>query len=269
MLPKVISVFGLFSSFVVAGDATLMRDVNTTISDSAVLECSIQDRAITDWKSLRFYWQDDRNVVLYSYNNGRKVAEHVNELYQHRVTDFPQDIVRGNITIVLKNLTLDDNGRTYSSFAAVRDDSGTTRYHLEHTQICEMTLHVAVPYQEPRLDVNTEAMSAVCSLQGGFPAPDIQWVLLHNSSHQSVESRNVNTETKQNVHNHLYSSRSILHIPAGRHEAVSCLSHNPTLNRTVKVTHNFNTAGAAARSSPAALTVYLIAAAVVLLTAVQ
>lgn len=99
----------------------------------------------------------------------------------------------------------------------------------------------SVPYQEPRLDVNTEAMSAVCSLQGGFPAPDIQWVLLHNSSHQSVESRNVNTETKQNIHDHLYSSRSTLHIPAGRHEAVSCLSHNPTLNRTVKVTHNFNT----------------------------
>lgn len=121
---------------------TLVRDVNTTISDSAVLECSIQDRAITDWRSLRFYWQDDRNVVLYSYNNGRKVAEHVNELYQHRVTDFPQDIVRGNITIVLKNLTLDDNGRTYSSFAAVLDDSGPRRYHLEHTQICEMTLHV-------------------------------------------------------------------------------------------------------------------------------
>lgn len=98
----------------------------------------------------------------------------------------------------------------------------------------------SVPYQNPRLDVNMKTMTAVCTTQGGFPAPEIQWVLLYTSSHQSVESRNIQTTTMQNYHDRLYSSRSTLLIPAGPHEAVSCLIHNPTLNTTMRATDTFS-----------------------------
>lgn len=98
----------------------------------------------------------------------------------------------------------------------------------------------SVPYQNPRLDVNMKTMTAVCTTQGGFPAPEIQWVLLYTSSHQSVELRNIQTTTMQNYHDRLYSSRSTLLIPAGPHEAVSCLIHNPTLNTTKRATDTFS-----------------------------
>lgn len=98
----------------------------------------------------------------------------------------------------------------------------------------------SVPYQNPRLDVNMETMTAVCTTQGGFPAPEIQWVLLYNSSHQSVESRNIQTTAMQNYHDRLYSYCSTLPIPAGPYEAVSCVIHNPTLNTTMTATHTLN-----------------------------
>ncbi|XP_063356207.1 CD276 antigen homolog [Pelmatolapia mariae] len=255
--------FVLFFSLTIVGNATLVY-VNTTITDSAVLECSIQNKNITDWSNVRFYWQDNRDFVLYSYNEGRKMAEHVNDYYKHRVTAFPQDINRGNISIIIKNLTLEDNERTFWAFAAVLDGSVMKKYHLEHTQICQVTLQIGVPYQNPRLDVNMKTMTAVCTTQGGFPAPEIQWVLLYKSSHQSVESRNIQTTTMQNYHDRLYSSRSTLPIPAGPHEAVSCVIHNPTLNRTMRATRTFSK-GAGVTSSPECL----ISAAVFLLTALH
>ncbi|XP_039883351.1 CD276 antigen homolog isoform X1 [Simochromis diagramma] len=253
----------LVGSVNILGNATLVY-VNTTITDSAVLECSIQNKNITDWSNVRFYWQDNRDFVLYSYNEGRKMAEHVNDYYKHRVTAFPQDIIRGNISIIIKNLTLEDNERTFWAFAAVLDGSVMKKYHLEHTQICQVTLQIGVPYQNPRLDVNMKTMTAVCTTQGGFPAPEIQWVLLYTSSHQSVESRNIQTTTMQNYHDRLYSSRSTLLIPAGPHEAVSCLIHNPTLNTTMRATDTFSK-GAGVTSSPECL----ISAAVFLLTALH
>ncbi|XP_005745762.1 CD276 antigen homolog isoform X1 [Pundamilia nyererei] len=257
--------FVLFFSLTIVsvGNATLVY-VNTTITDSAVLECSIQNKNITDWSNVRFYWQDNRDFVLYSYNEGRKMAEHVNDYYKHRVSAFPQDIIRGNISIIIKNLTLEDNERTFWAFAAVLDGSVMKKYHLEHTQICQVTLQIGVPYQNPRLDVNMKTMTAVCTTQGGFPAPEIQWVLLYTSSHQSVESRNIQTTTMQNYHDRLYSSRSTLLIPAGPHEAVSCLIHNPTLNTTMRATDTFSK-GAGVTSSPECL----ISAAVFLLTALH
>ncbi|XP_030614602.1 CD276 antigen-like [Archocentrus centrarchus] len=244
-------------------DTTRARDVNTTAGDSAILRCSV-DKNVAQRGTLRFYWQDDQNSVLYSFYEGRTITDHVSDVYLQRVSAFPQDIITGNISIVIKNLTLDDNGRTLWAFAAVLDGSGTMRYHLENTQMCQTTLHVAVPYHTPTLEVDTETMSAACSIQGGFPAPEIQWLLRHNTSHQSVESRSVHTTMLQNSHSRLFSSHSTLRIPAGAPEAVSCLSHNPTLNRTVNATHTFNK-GAAVRSSPGGL----IAAAVALLTALQ
>lgn len=70
------------------------------------------------------------------------MAEHVNDYYKHRVTAFPQDIIRGNISIIIKNLTLEDNERTFWAFVAVLDGSVMKEYHLEHTQICQVTLQI-------------------------------------------------------------------------------------------------------------------------------
>lgn len=122
-------------------DATVVLDVNTTVGESTVLPCVLRDIPPTG-SNLRFYWQDKRKHVLYSFNEGKEIAAHVNEVYRGRITAFPQDMIRGNISVKVKNLTLEDSQNIFHVFGVVFD-SVTRIYSLEHTEVCKITLHVA------------------------------------------------------------------------------------------------------------------------------
>lgn len=89
--------------------------------------------------NLRFYWQDEGKYVLYSFNKGEEKPAHVKERYQARVTAFPQDMIRGNISVKLRNVTLKDNQKVFQAFAPVSD----SRRKPIVTPICQITLHVA------------------------------------------------------------------------------------------------------------------------------
>ncbi|KAA8588442.1 hypothetical protein FQN60_001636 [Etheostoma spectabile] len=211
-------------------DATEVLYVNTTVGESPVLPCILMLPATTDLKLLRFYWQDDRAYVLYSFNKGKEMHEHVHELYRDRIAAFPQDITEGNISVKLENTTLEDNQRVFQAFGAVFDSRGRNRFEFEFRQICQMTLHVAVPYKNISLNVNKETMTAVCTTQRGFPKPLVKWRL---HSQHLLDLQDVNTTALQDPHDHLYTLTSTIVIPGGPDPSVTCLVHNPTLNVTL------------------------------------
>ncbi|XP_008302884.1 butyrophilin-like protein 2 [Stegastes partitus] len=217
-------------------DGTLVHDINATVGDSALLQCSA-NMYPTELRNLRFYWQDDRNVVLYSFKEGRAMAEHANELYLHRITAFPQDMKTGNVSVKLKNLTLEDNGRIFQAFVAVSESGGMRRQRL----ICESNLHVAVPYKNVSLALNFETMTAVCTTKRGFPEPLVQWMLhFSNNSYNIIDSKDTHNTAMQDPHDSLYSFNSTIHIPEGPYHSVTCLSHNPTIRMTLNTTWILN-----------------------------
>lgn len=118
-------------------DATGIPRVNTTVGKSTILPC-LMNTTITDLRNLRFYWQDENNKVLYSFDQGTEVPKYVDRLYRGRITAFHQDMRRGNVSIKLENTTMEDNNKVFDVFGKV---FGTMEYG-ETNQICQLTLHV-------------------------------------------------------------------------------------------------------------------------------
>ncbi|XP_070771389.1 ICOS ligand-like [Enoplosus armatus] len=244
--------------------ATAAVEVNATVGQSVVLPCALVTAAPVDLKKLRFYWQDEGNYVLYSFNEGKERPEHVNELYRGRIAAFPEHMSGGNVSVKVKNVTLGDNQKLFQVFAAVFDSGGTRRYSLKHMEICQIAVHVAVPFKSVRLAVNDATRAAACTAHTGFPKPLVKWRLQHlfNNSLHLLDQGGVHTTTVQDPKDQLYSFSSTINIPGGRYESVTCVVDNPTLNVTVTATHVLNT-GEAQRSPPG-WAVGLMVAAVVL-----
>ncbi|XP_026000578.1 CD276 antigen homolog [Astatotilapia calliptera] len=262
ILTKMAILLGLFSALLFVSEAIFVYNVNSTIMDSALLGCSVPVK--TDLKNLRFYWQDERKAVLYSFNKGKTMFTHVKDPYLNRTAAFTQEMTKGNISVLVKNLTLGDNGRIFEAYAAVFNGSETV---MQTSKVCHANLYVTVPYKHLKLAVNTKTMTSVCTLHGVFPAPEIRWTIHYNHSESLVESKHVHTKTEQDPENYLYTSSSTLHIPADHYRAITCLCHNPTSNTTLNATYTLSK-GAAVWSLPGR-TAGLIVAAAVLLTALQ
>lgn len=118
-------------------------DVNTTVGQSTVLPCTLMTTDPVRLENLRFYWQDERHHVLYSFNKGTEMSSHVSEVYRGRVTAFPEYMVRGNVSVKLSKPALEDDGRVFQVFTALFDNNWSRGYVVEHKQICCHTLHVA------------------------------------------------------------------------------------------------------------------------------
>lgn len=97
-------------------DATRLHDVNTTAGESTVFPCNLKTANPIAVNNLRFYWQDNSNHVWYSFNEGKEIMEHVNDLSQGRITAFPQDMTTGNISVKFRP----NSGRQPKSFLGFR-----------------------------------------------------------------------------------------------------------------------------------------------------
>lgn len=241
--------------------AAVVLDVNATIGQPwVILPCTLMTETPTRSEDLLFYWQDDREHVLYNYNKGGEKSEHVNRLYVDRITAFPLSMTAGNISVKLKNPTLEDGGRVFQAFAARYGSRGARRYSSKLEEICRITLHVAVPYSSVSVAVNEEAMTAVCTTQRGFPEASLRWRAqdLHNNSQCFIDPKDVKTTAVQNSQDRLYSLNSTINIPRGRYRSVSCLIHNPTLNVTDSNTYVLSKGGRSLPDWPAGLTVAFV-----------
>lgn len=132
-----LTAFLFFFFYILVSEAIFVYNVNSTIMDSALLGCSVPVK--TNLKNLRFYWQDERKAVLYSFNKGKTMFTHVKDPYLNRTTAFTQEMTKGNISVLVKNLTLGDNGRIFEAYAAVFNGSETV---MQTSKVCHANLYV-------------------------------------------------------------------------------------------------------------------------------
>ncbi|KAK5861505.1 hypothetical protein PBY51_022896 [Eleginops maclovinus] len=141
-------------------------------------------------------------------------------------------------------------------------ESRGTMSEGENNQICQMTLHVAAPYEDISLAVY-DKVTAVCTAQKGFPESSVSWRLQQlNKSQHFLASSDVQTTAEQDPKDHLYRLRSTIQIHGGPYLSATCLIHNPTLNATQS--HNYTLNHSGAERGPPALTAVLMMAAVLL-----
>lgn len=134
---RLINCFPFFFFYILVSEAIFVYNVNSTIMDSALLGCSVPVK--TNLKNLRFYWQDERKAVLYSFNKGKTMFTHVKDPYLNRTAAFTQEMTKGNISVLVKNLTLGDNGRIFEAYAAVFNGSETV---MQTSKVCHANLYV-------------------------------------------------------------------------------------------------------------------------------
>ncbi|XP_071383263.1 ICOS ligand-like [Centroberyx affinis] len=217
--------------------AVMALDANATVGESAVFRCHLNTSAPIDPARFRFHWQEERTrSVLFAFNKGRETTQYENESYRDRSKAVTQHMTSGDISVRLDNVTLGDDGTSFWAFATWFDENGT--HEREDKKICLTTVHVAVPYQKPSLTVNREMMTAVCTTQGGFPAPCVTWNVqnLSDNSNYFLHSKQINTTAVGDAQHGVFVN-STINIPGGEHLALSCFIHNPTSNVTLTANH--------------------------------
>uniref|UniRef100_A0A3Q0T502 Uncharacterized protein n=1 Tax=Amphilophus citrinellus TaxID=61819 RepID=A0A3Q0T502_AMPCI len=159
--------------------------------------------------------QNDTESLHY-YKNGRENLDHQSLSFKNRTRIFPKELPSGNLSLLINPLMLKDDQKSLK--VVVITDSIRS--------ICQSIIHVAGLYRSHfrKPWMTTEVRALLRSRDSAFKCGDTTALRT---------SRSVHTTMLQNSHSRLFSSHSTLRIPAGAHEAVSCLSHNPILNRTV------------------------------------
>ncbi|KAM9484831.1 T-lymphocyte activation antigen CD80-like isoform 1-T1 [Salvelinus alpinus] len=208
--------------------------VTGIIGESVLLPCDL-NLSINPAR-LRFHWQDHSDVVLYSFNK-RVEQEYQNKLYTNRTNAFQVEMSSGNISIELRQVTPQDNQKTYWAFASLFDRIDQT---IHFTKVCQTTLLVAARFLTPKLTVKYKAMNAMCLTQGGYPKPKVTWTIQDLSQPQNgtLEPREVQTNITLDPESGLYTVWSQVNFKENYtdNHSVTCQVFNPVLRETVSNT---------------------------------
>lgn len=117
------------------------------------------------------------------------------------------------------------NNLTYWS---KKDDS------IDYTLACLFTGHFINPTVLRKNIGNGEETQLVCNTKGGFPVPNIYWIINHT---QRPPETRVITYVNTIPLFKLYNITSVLFISISPDTAVSCVVENDVLNKTLSATN--------------------------------
>ncbi|XP_064832121.1 T-lymphocyte activation antigen CD80-like [Oncorhynchus masou masou] len=220
--------------FLLFGQVASEHLVTGIIGESVLLPCDL-NLSINPAR-LRFHWQDHSDVVLYSFN-ARVEQEYQNTLYTNRTHAFQVEMSSGNISIELRQVTPQDNQKTYWAFALLPDRNDQP---IHFTKVCQTTLLVAARFPTPKLTVKYKVMNAMCLTQGGYPKPKVTWTIqdLSQPRNGTLELREVQTIFTRDPESGLYTVWSQVNFTENYtdNHSVTCQVFNPVLRETVSNT---------------------------------
>ncbi|XP_062287326.1 CD276 antigen-like [Scomber scombrus] len=88
---------------------------------------------------------------------------------------------------------------------------------------------------EPKVDINKTNKTATCTTKGGYPKPEITWIIEDgvNQTERTLEPHQVQT-TMTPEEDGTYSIRSTINVTVTKSQKVTCIVYNPTSNKTQK-----------------------------------
>ncbi|XP_026233204.1 CD276 antigen-like [Anabas testudineus] len=203
--------------------------INGTRGDPLLWSCHyIFSEPFQPEQSLIF-WQGYKkmDIVLHIYRKGQQEFHYQSQSFQNRTTVFPDQLPSGNFSLVIEPLMLQDN-QIFIEVIFLSENKPTKK-------LCQTTVYVAAPFQEPKIEMNQKEKTATCSTKGGFPEPVIRWMSGNGGTKVGLSEATMISEED----NGTFSVSSTVIITGLK--KVICEIYNPTLNQTLIATEDVPT----------------------------
>ncbi|KAL6488115.1 hypothetical protein MHYP_G00047410 [Metynnis hypsauchen] len=188
---------------------------------SVVLFCSFPTGGSWDVSSSVITWQRGLEVV-HSFYHSQDQLDRQHPHYANRTSLYHQEMAKGNASLRLDRVTLEDDG-IYTCSVSTQIGSQKKSFRLR----------VAAFYPEPHLHINLLSNGQVDLLltsQGGYPSPSLQW-LMGNTEDVTEETQ---TQLEQDQHTRLYSVNSKLNLTRGTNSSITFILKNKELGQEIR-----------------------------------
>ncbi|XP_039503345.1 CD276 antigen [Pimephales promelas] len=185
-----------------------------------VLNCSFSGVSEFNLSDLSVFWQlSDTKRNVHSYWLNRDQLTDQDERFSNRTSLFPGQLRFGNVSLLLKNVRVADEG-SYSCFVRVQEYSSGA-----------MLMQVAAPFSKPLVTWGSEsllkpgdAVALTCVAYGGYPEAQVLW---QDGAGQNLTD-NVTVSQVANEEG-LFSVKSVLTVILEPDSTYTCRLTNPLL----------------------------------------
>ncbi|CAK6968407.1 CD276 antigen-like [Scomber scombrus] len=203
-----------------------LSEANETRGEPWLWQCNHTLSETFQPKKTNIYWQgrSKSDLLLYMYRKGKHDLEFQSQSFKNRTKIFPDQLYLGNVSLIIEELTLQDDKTSLEVIFIPASGTKT---------LCPTTLYVSAPFQEPKVDINKTNKTATCTTKGGYPKPEITWIIEdgETQTERTLEPHQVQT-TMTPEEDGTYSIRSTINVTVTKSQKVTCRVYNPTSNKT-------------------------------------
>ncbi|XP_073776276.1 programmed cell death 1 ligand 1-like [Danio rerio] len=187
--------------------------------NALILPCTFPVGSQWDLSSTVIIWQRGLDVV-HSFYYSRDQLDQQFPHYINRTSLFIQEMQRGNASLKLDKVTLQDSG-IYT--CSVSTNSGSQKKSF--------AVNVAALYSEPRLQFSmlTDGVNLLMTSDGGYPSPTLQW-LMENSD----ITNQTQTHLRQDTLTGLYIVSSWIKLSDVSNSILTFILHNRPLGQDIR-----------------------------------
>uniref|UniRef100_A0A087XY39 Ig-like domain-containing protein n=1 Tax=Poecilia formosa TaxID=48698 RepID=A0A087XY39_POEFO len=174
--------------------AVFGTDVSCVLNENCIIPCRFRNRMTNiEWKLFKL------SVVIVSHDHR---GSRYSESFRSRASLFEDQISRGNFSLLLRGMKVDDEG-TYWCIGKIK---GTEYFkHIEiHAPVSSVRIH-------------QDGNRITCSSEGIYPEPELTWST-EPPSNTTLQSRTTVHQTEEK----LYDISSSLTVPDGPDRIYSC-----------------------------------------------
>ncbi|KAG5265638.1 hypothetical protein AALO_G00244690 [Alosa alosa] len=198
---------------------TVPSSLVVTLGEPVVLPCSFSVGNAWQPEGMVITWQRGLEVVHSFYYN-RDQLKRQSPHYAKRTHLYHSEMQKGNASLMLENITMDDVGEYVCS---VSSQLGSEKKSFP--------LKVAAPYSEPVLQfsVRSGSVKLLLTAGGGFPAPTLHWLRDHEDLTNSTE-----TDVTQDTLSGLYTVSSSLTLKGNSNATLTFILKNEDLVQEIR-----------------------------------
>ncbi|XP_032408050.1 CD276 antigen-like [Xiphophorus hellerii] len=186
-------------------------EVSCVFRQSCMLPCRIQ---LGSDPLIHWYQDSAGDVLVHSYYEGRDQLGYQNQNFQNRTSLIQDQIYRGNASLLLKEVKIQDEGR-YKCYTSIR------------TGYKELFINLKTEAPVSDIRIHQDGNRITCSSEGIYPQPELTW------STEPPSNTTLNESTRiQKTEDQLYDISSSLTVPDGSDWIYSCTIRTRSNNKT-------------------------------------
>ncbi|XP_058650809.1 CD276 antigen-like [Onychostoma macrolepis] len=201
-------------------EITVPRDTVTGFyGEALILPCSFPVDSSWDLRSTLILWQRGLDVV-HSFYYSRDQLDRQNRHYVNRTSLFIQEMARGNASLKLDEVSLQDAGMYTCSIST---NTGSQKKSFG--------VNIAAFYSEPRLQFSllTDGVNLLVTSDGGYPSPTLQWLMENSDITNQTQTR-----LTQDTQTGLYVVSSWISLTEVSNSSLTFILHNKHLGQDIR-----------------------------------